>query len=454
MTAAGKVSAGLQPYPAYKDSGVAWIGEIPVGWEVRRLKEIAKLRAGSAFPDAFQGNPAGEIAFLKVRNLENDGKRTITNSNHWISIKTAQILNAYIFDAGVFVIAKIGAALLKNRVRQLGMRCCIDNNMMAITVSAESSDFMAYALQTLNFAKLAESAAVPSLSAGKVGQLPVVIPSPTEQHAIATFLDRETARVDELLREQGLLLEELGLKRQATITHAVIESQLPGGQVSVDLPWARNMPASWQLLRLKNVLLGFEQGWSPEGEAREATEDEWGVLKSGCVNRGVFRADEHKALRGDIVPRPELEVQEGDLLMSRASGSLALIGSVAMVGAIRKQLMLSDKLFRLIPKADQVNTRFLYYAMNSAYMRLQIRQVVSGAEGLANNIGKGNIGNFMLMLPPPAEQQAIVDHLDAQLAQIDELTEEVRASMDLMRQHRAALITAAVTGKIDVRNLA
>src|SRR5690606_26732513 len=111
--------------------------------------------------------------------------------------------------------------------------------------------------------------------------------------------------------------------------------------------WLGEIPAHWDAKRIRNVVEWIEQGWSPDCENREADDDEWGVLKAGCVNRGRFIEEEHKALPAHFKPPEDLEVHSGDLLMSRASGSRDLVGSVAVVPRCRPRLLLCDKVFRL-----------------------------------------------------------------------------------------------------------
>jgi len=147
-----------------------------------------------------------------------------------------------------------------------------------------------------------------------------------------------------------------------------------------------------------------------------------------------------------------LEVHIGDVLMSRASGSIDLIGSVGMVkDTSGVRLLLSDKTFRVHLKRDEIDATFFVWQMNSLSIRAQIKTVISGAGGLANNIGQSDIKNLFLTLPPLTEQRAIVKYLDAETAKIDTLINKARRAIELMKEHRISLIAATVTGKIDVR---
>jgi len=174
------------------------------------------------------------------------------------------------------------------------------------------------------------------------------------------------------------------------------------------------------------------------------------VLKAGCVNRGVFVESEHKALPTSLIPDPRLEIVEGDVLMSRASGSPELVGSVALVPQCRSRLLLCDKVFRLRLR-NESHRRFFAHAMNSRVLRSQIEIALSGGSGLANNIAQGVVKDLVLAQPPSAEQSAIAAVLDRETERIDALIAKVHEAIDRLREYRTALISAAVTGKIDVR---
>ena len=111
--------------------------------------------------------------------------------------------------------------------------------------------------------------------------------------------------------------------------------------------WLGDMPKHWVIASVRRILRRIEQGWSPECFSRSAGPNEWGVVKSGCVNRGVFVEQENKAFPEALEPIPEYEIRIGDVLMSRASGSPELVGSTAYIAATRPKLMLSDKIFRI-----------------------------------------------------------------------------------------------------------
>jgi type I restriction enzyme S subunit len=296
-----------------------------------------------------------------------------------------------------------------------------------------------------------------------IGDAWIPLPSTDEQRAIADFLDRETAKLDTLVEKKRALIEKLKEKRAALISRTVTRGLPPDAARAAGLnphpklkhsgiEWLGDVPEHWSVSRLKHVIIKIEQGWSPDCDNALAAPDEWGVVKAGCCNGGYFNPDEHKALPADLDVPVNLEIISGDILMSRASGSEELVGSVARIpSGTRARLLLSDKTYRLLPNLLRVYPRLLVCLLQSFVGRIQIQKVINSASGLAKNIAQSDVKEFFLPLPPLLEQHALADYLDHETTQIDRLIEKVEAAIERLREYRTALITAAVTGKIDVR---
>ena len=291
-----------------------------------------------------------------------------------------------------------------------------------------------------------------SMKFEEMKRLEMLVPNLTEQEKIANFLDHETAKIDTLIAKQQGLIKLLKEKRQAVISHAVTRGLNPNAPMrDSGVEWLGEVPTHWDVMQVRRILPFMEQGKSPECENRPAEDNEWGVLKTSCVNQAEYRSGENKFLPDAITPFPQFEVKVGDVLMSRASGSLDLIGSVAYVFETRPKILLSDKIFRL-GLSKKVNGIFFKYLMQSSYMRSNIQIAISGAEGMANNITKGSVMSFRFALPSVAEQDAIVVFLEKRINLFAGLLSETENAIRLMQERRTALISAAVTGKIDVRD--
>lgn len=278
----------------------------------------------------------------------------------------------------------------------------------------------------------------------------IAFPGLTQQRAIASFLDRKTAAIDALIAKKERLIQLLQEKRQAVITHAVTKGLDPGVKMKDSgVEWLGEVPAHWEVVRLKFSLRGIEQGWSPSCESREADEGEWGVLKAGCVNYGVFNERENKALPADLAPERALEVRPGDVLMSRAN-TRELLGSTALVTQVRTQLLLCDKLYRLRLRPAVADAEFVTLALATRSTRHQLERAATGTSSSMQNIGQDVVANLLLPRPPLAEQRAIAEYVANATADLATSVETARRSVGLLREYRQALITAAVTGQVEV----
>jgi type I restriction enzyme S subunit len=294
-----------------------------------------------------------------------------------------------------------------------------------------------------------------NLSIEEMGGLPIPLPSIGEQRIISDFLQSETSRIDGLIAEKEHMLALLEEKRSALISRLVTRGLDPNATLKPSgQEWLGEIPTHWGVLRLKFATSGIDQGSSPQCYSYPAEPGEWGVLKTGCVNGGEFREQENKALPDDAEAFPDSEVHQGDVLMSRASGSVYLIGSVAHVTRQpAARLLLSDKIYRFRVRSAVLNPRFLVLAMSARYLRHQIKSVISGAEGLANNIAKSDIMELLLVVPPMLEQERIVNFLDRAISNSQVLCGSLGESIALANERRAALITAAVTGQIPLERM-
>lgn len=281
---------------------------------------------------------------------------------------------------------------------------------------------------------------------------PVHLPPLAGQDYIANFLDRETAKIDALIAKQEQLIATLQEDRIATITHAVTRGLDPGVELEgTGSDVLDAIPSGWTLVSLRRVLIRVDQGVSPQASG-ELADPGWGVLKAGCVNGGKFEERQHKKLDPDFDIDPAIVVRSGDLLVNRASGSPELVGSAAIVGELHYSLILSDKIFRLVLN-DRADTHFLKWVLNCRVYRDQVKQHISGAEGLANNLPSSSLRGFRIPLPGICEQRQIAAFISARTGEIDRLIEKCDSSVGLLREYRTALITDAVTGKIDVREM-
>lgn len=416
-------------YSEYKPSKIDWLGEVPTDWEVVPLKRRATTGAGAGFPHEFQGQAGGEIPFYKVNSLAKAGKDGVIDFvDEAISRETALGLRAKIHPAGSAVLAKIGAALLLGRIRMLGVDACIDNNMMSV-IATRGTDprFLYFALTLIRFDLLVNPGAVPSTSEGAVAEWKLAFPSLEEQRAIADFLDRDTARIDDLIGKQERLIELLAERRRTTINEAYASEAAPAKLRHV-VQFAQTGPFGTQLSAEEYVANGVPVINPTHIRNGEITPD----LTISVTPGKAAELTRHRLVKGDIILGRKGEVDKSARATHYSEGFIC--GSDSML---------------LRPKTS-TDSDYLWWFFQSpkAHAQLELWSVGSTVTGL----NQTTMSKIRLPLPSLAEQRAVARLLADATRKIDRLIEKTAQSIVLLRERRSALISAAVTGKIDVTN--
>jgi len=440
----------LPQYAKYKDSGLAWLGDVPAHWLIAPVKRLGKLKGGAGFPHVEQGHETEELPFHKVNALGragNDG--VLWGSENNISRATAERLGAYIFPSGTLVFAKVGAALLLGRIRRLGEAACIDNNMMGLVVDAHDVDvaFVSHALNLVRFDLIANPGAVPSLNEGQIGNFLLVLPNRAEQSTIATFLDRETGKIDALIAEQEKLLTLLAEKRQATISHAVTRGLNPNAPIKDSgVPWLGEVPAHWEVKRIKDVAR-LESGHTPSKQVPEYWEN--------CDIPWVSLNDSKQLALVDYISETAVQINAAGLENSSARmlppGTVVFTrdATIGLAAITTKAMAVSQHLIAWCP-SPLIDCVFLLRVFN--FLKPHLESLAFGAT--IKTIGMGEVKRLVTPLPPPEEQQEIAQYISAEIGKIDKLRHCAQRAVELLKERRSALVAAAVTGKIDVRNAA
>ena len=448
-------------YPEYKESGVQWLGQVPEHWEVKRLKDVGSLMAGAGFPHEFQGIEDEKYPFFKVGDLANssDGRKMI-RGEHSISRKTASILRARIIPPNAIIYAKIRAALLLNRRRITAIPCCIDNNMTAFVPTAGKIDttFSFYWFSTLDFGEFTNPGAVPSLSEGYQSILPITLPPLPEQTAIANFLDRETGRIDTLVAKKRRLIALLKEKRTVLISRAVTRG-LPASVArefglephtrfkDSGIVWLGQVPEGCEVKKLGFITKKIGSGKTPSGGAETYVDEGIMFLRSQNVyDEGLNLEDVVYIDEGTDADMATSRVQPKDILLNITGASL---GRTCIVPDEFSRANVNQHVC-IIRMSNLKHSVFISWLMKSAGIKAQIQNAQTGAAREGLNFEQ--ITNLVFVLPLLSEQTAIATYLDRETAKIDRLVEKVELLISRLQEYRAALITATVTGKIDVRS--
>jgi type I restriction enzyme S subunit len=280
------------------------------------------------------------------------------------------------------------------------------------------------------------------------------LPHSSEQIEIVTFLDHETAKIDALIAEQQRLIELLQEKRQTVISHAVTKGLNPDAPMKDSgVEWLGEVPEHWEVKQMRYVLHTLSQGSSPNCLPTPALEEEYGVLKVGCVNGVSFLPEENKGLLEETEPDLSSLIRAGDILMSRGN-TRELVGLAAFVPDDSKHLLASDLIFMLRVCRELVDPEFITFLLRSNSGRSQIEPRTVGTSASMQKINQTTIKEIRIALPPLSEQQIIGNELHKEVKSSEELLSDALEIIRLLQERRSALISAAVTGQIDVRGYA
>jgi type I restriction enzyme S subunit len=217
------VTVGIRGLVKMQDTEIPWVGPVCATWKIAPLKYLATTGAGAGFPIEEQGVLDEPIAFIKVNSLgRSNSEGIIQEFDDTVSIETAARLGAKVYPPETIVLAKIGAALLLGRIRQLAVESCVDNNMMAVTARmGTSARYLFYVLNLIQFERIVNPGAVPSTSESAVKNLKFPFPEFPEQIAIANYLDVETRKLDTIVETTREVVSVLQQRRRSLISAAV-----------------------------------------------------------------------------------------------------------------------------------------------------------------------------------------------------------------------------------------
>jgi type I restriction enzyme S subunit len=431
-----------QAYPEYKDSGVEWLDEIPKHWVLSRVKYIAPFQVGWTPPTKNDENFVGNNLWANISDLKD---KIITNTSKQISDKAAKEASMSITPKG---------SLMYSFKLSVGAVSFAGDNMYTNEAIASFLDSARLPLSYLYYALpkfVIENASTNIYGARILNQelisnAQVLEPTFEEAENIAKFLDHETAKIDTLIEKQQQLIKLLKEKRQAVISHAVTKGISYEGQLNVPMKdsgveWLGEVPEHWLVTRVKYITTLFEQGWSPQCDSRPAEAPEYGVLKVGCVNYGSFKATENKALPNTLEPKLQYLIQKDDLLISRAN-TKELVGSAAVVDYDYGHLILCDKLYRLRLK-DEYLPELVSLFLSISDVREQIELGATGASHSMQNIGQDTIRELFYVAPPKGEAIELLAYIKNRVSRFDQTLLETAKQIELLKERRTALISAA-----------
>ena len=434
-------------YPAYKHSGVTWLGEIPAHWESKALKRSFGVVSGSTPKSGEPDNWNGDIPWVTPDDLGQMSGRVLNEPARKITRQGYESCGTKMVDAGSLILstrAPIGHLAIS------GTPVCTNQGCRSL-VSRHACSEQYFYFQLLAIRPVLEAAGRGStfkeLAKGDLETVLLFVPPIDEQRAIASFLDRETAKIDGLVKRKERLIALLQEKRTALITRAVTRGLDPNVTMKDSgVEWLGEIPAHWDVKRIKNVsafVTSGSRGWadfySDEGPC---------FLRIGNMQSGSIDLNIDKVQHVDPPPGSEGErtrVRPGDVLVSIT----ALIGAVALVPENLPEAFVNQHIALIRPSASDVDSRWMAYCIMSPVGQTQFSADLYG--GTKDGLELNDVRSLMVLAPPICEQERIVAYLDSHTKKLMNLVKAVQTAIDLLKEFRTALISAAVTGKIDVR---
>lgn len=426
----------MRPYPAYKASGVEWLGMVPEEWKVVPVKAVASIINGYPFNSASFTSTVG-LPLVRIRDLNKtesearfDGpaieQAIITNSDVLIGMDGDFNVGRWLGD---------GPALLNQRM------CCVRAGSDALTRFIEYC--LPFPLKRIN--DVTYSTTVKHLSSYQVEKIRIALP-PSEGTItqVVSFLDRETAKIDGLIEEQRRLIALLAEKRQATISHAVTRGLNPDASLKPSgVDWLGDIPEGWEVVRLGAL---FDDVAEPGSDGLPILSVS---IHSGVSNEEIADEDiDRKVSRSDdrskyIVVRP------GDLTYNMMRAWQGGFGAVQVLGMVSPAYVVAR------PRdPSRQKTEFIELLLRTPNAVTEMKRHSRGVTDFRLRLYWDEFKTICVAMPPIGEQQVILSNIAQEVGRFDTLTETAATAITLLQERRAALISAAVTGKIDIREVA
>ena len=396
-------------YPVYRESGIEWLGKIPDHWEVKRLKYAFQLLTEKT---ERKDNPVG------LENIEGWSGRFIETDSEFQGDGVA-------FEQGDILFGKLRPYLAKVHLAQFAGEAVGDFHVLR-PIGEIIGIFGLYQCLNKDFITNVDSstygAKMPRVSWEYMANMLLVFPSLTEQRKISAFLDHKTQQIDQLISKKQTLIDKLNEQRIALITHAVTKGLNPAVTLKDSgVEWLGEVPKHWDIRKLKFAII-FQRGHDLSADNRE--DGDVPVVSSAGISSTHSTA---------IAKAPGI-----------VTGRYGTIGKFVYVE--NDYWPINTTLYSVDTYSN--NVRFLWYMMHNFVDIFLLNSKKSAVPGVDRN----DIHPELTVVPPIEEQTQIVDHLDKETARIDRMVELNQQTIDKLKEYRTALITAAVTGKIDLRN--
>ena len=434
-------------YPAYRASGVKWLGEVPEGWKLGKFRHLFK-ESTEKIALEIVGVMLSVSGYRGIEIKEYDDenrKRTDEDLEGYRIVRPGQLVvnTMWLNYAGLGVSAHEGHVSPAYRSYDFrgGLELRYAHHLLRSSIYVDGYTQLLTGVRPNSL----------QMSRNDLMDFPVLVPPLPEQRAIAGFLDRETAKIDALVAEQRRLIDLLREKRQAVISHAVTRGLNPEAPLKPSgIDWLGDVPERWEVCEAKRFV-SILSGFAFPSTSFSADENDIPLLRGANVGVGELKWEDTVYWRREPDDGLDMfEIQSGDLVIGMDRPWISAGVRVAIVSEKDVPCLLLQRVASL--RTDE--------ALNKEYLRLQlsgeafIHHFLPDMTGVSvPHISPGQIGSFVIIVPPRDEQDQIVNFIGEATSQFDTLTATAQSAITLLQERRAALISAAVTGKIDVRGL-
>jgi len=440
--------AKYQKYAEYQDSGVEWLGNIPSHWDLKRSKFLFNIVNGSTPKSGVEEYWEGDITWVTPSDLSKIKNFEISESARNITNKGLDSCGTSLVPSGSLILscrAPIGSLAITTK------EVCTNQGCKSLVVKDELNTkfiyyFLSVSTEQLNI--LGRGTTFLELSSDELGNFKVPFPTINEQFGIANFLDHETVKIDTLIAKQEKLIELLKEKRQAVISHAVTKGLNPNvAMKDSGVEWLGEVPEHWEVRQLR--YLGSCQNGINIGA-------EYFGSGSPFISYGdVYRNPELPRVFEGLVQSTENDkriysVQRGDVLFTRTSETIEEIGFSSTCLTDVKDATFAGFLIRFRPIQNKLLPEYSKFYFRNILLRaffVKEMNLVTRA-----SLSQELLKKLAVPFPSLEEQKQIADFLSVKERVFDKLVNDCIKQIELLKERRTALISAAVTGKIDVRN--
>lgn len=426
-----------------KDSGIEWIGEIPEGWEVHRIKNHFLIISGSGFKPELQGQSTGDFPVCKASDISSSGHYLHTSANY-ITTNFVKSQRFSIIPKGSILFAKIGEAMRKNNRSLCLCDCCVDNNCQGLVPKKISSEFSYYLFTCIDMTWFDNAGTIPCINNQKLYDCRFPFPSHDEQLLIANALNLQCTKINEILSHIRSSIEEYKKLKQAVITQAVTKG-VRGKREMKDSgnPWFGQIPTDWKLSRVGlhfSIILGKMLCNAP-------LNDTYTLEPYYCAADVHFDgvADgERKKMWFSPIEKDLYRVSVGDLLVvegGAGAGGSAIVENQDSYTYIQNSIM-------IVRSKGNTDNRYLRYLLEFLVKQGYIDIVCNKAT--IPHFTKDKLSCVPFCLCPTGEQKEIADYLDAKCAEIDRLIAKKEQLVKELEGYKKSLIYEVVTGKREV----